>query len=339
MARSINQNAYTGGLPNFRNLGILLRIGVLVNVFAFAVAVVKSHDMGVLWQQIIQVSALVEPLLILSLLVLATLNDGLRRAPYWLGAAAVLLLELALTTGLYMASQNLLGPDPTPLERYWLLVALTTAALLVYFNSRDRALSPSLAESRLQALQSRIRPHFLFNSINAVLSLIRQEPRRAEAALEDLAGLFRMMMGDNRELVPLARELELCRQYLSLEQLRLGERLKVEWRTERMPGDALVPPLVLQPLLENAVYHGVERRIEPSTVSVDIYGNNDQVHAVLRNPYQEESGSHTGNRMALANIRERLQLHFDAEASLATRVADGIYQVHIVMPYIKGGDG
>jgi len=339
MARSINQNAYTGGLPNFRNLGILLRIGVLVNVFAFAVAVVKSHDMGVLWQQIIQVSALVEPLLILSLLVLATLNDGLRRAPYWLGAAAVLLLELALTTGLYMASQNLLGPDPTPLERYWLLVALTTAALLVYFNSRDRALSPSLAESRLQALQSRIRPHFLFNSINAVLSLIRQEPRRAEAALEDLAGLFRMMMGDNRELVPLARELELCRQYLSLEQLRLGERLKVEWRTERMPGDALVPPLVLQPLLENAVYHGVERRIEPSTVSVDIYGNNDQVHAVLRNPYQEESGSHTGNRMALANIRERLQLHFDAEASLATRVADGIYQVHIVMPYIKGRDG
>jgi len=338
MARSINQNAYSGGLPNFRNLGILLRIGVLVNVIAFAVAVVKSHDMGVLWQQIIQVSALVEPLLILSLLVLATLNDALRRAPYWLGAASVLLLELALTTGLYMASQNLLGPDPTPLERYWLLVALTTAALLVYFDSRDRALSPSLAESRLQALQARIRPHFLFNSINAVLSLIRQEPRRAEAALEDMAGLFRMMMGDNRELVPLARELELCRQYLSLEQLRLGERLKVEWRTDRMPGDALVPPLVLQPLLENAVYHGVERRIEPSTVSVDIYGNNDQVHAVLRNPYQEESRSHTGNKMALANIRERLQLHFDAEASLATRLSDGIYQVHIVMPYIKERD-
>ena len=336
MARSINQNAYTGGLPNFRNLGILLRIGVLVNVFAFAVAVVKSHDVGALWPQIIQVSALVEPLLILSLLALAALNDGLRRAPYWLGAAAVLVLELALTTGLYVAGQTLLGPESAPLERYWLLVALTTGALLVYFDARDGALSPSLTEARLQALQSRIRPHFLFNSINAVLSLIRQEPRRAEAALEDMAGLFRMLMGDNRELVPLARELELCRQYLSLEQLRLGERLKVEWRTDRMPGDALIPPLVLQPLLENAVYHGVEPRIEPSVVSVDIYGNDDQVHAVLRNPYQEESGPHSGNRMALANIRERLQLHFDAEATLATRVADGIYQVHIVMPYIKG---
>lgn len=335
MARSINQNAYTGGLPNFRNLGILLRIGVLVNLFAFAVAVVRSQDAGALWQQVIQVSALVEPLLILSLLALAALSGWLRRAPYWLGAAAVLALEIALTTGLYAVGQTLLGPEPAPLERYWLLVALTTGALLVYFDLRGRALSPSLTEARLQALQSRIRPHFLFNSINAVLSLIRQEPRRAEAALEDMAGLFRMLMDDNRELAPLARELELCRQYLSLEQLRLGERLKVEWRTERMPVDALVPPLVLQPLIENAVYHGVELRVEPSVVSIDIYAADEQVHAVLRNPYQEKAGPHSGNRMALANIRERLQLHFDAEATLATSVADDTYQVHIVMPYIK----
>ena len=339
MARSINQNAYTGGLPNFRNLGILLRIGVLVNVFAFAVAIVKSHDLGALWQQAIQVASLVEPLLILSLLALAGLNDGLRRMPYWLGAATVLALELALTTGLYAAGRTLLGPDPAPLERYWLLVALTTGTLLIYFDSRSRALSPSLTEARLQALQSRIRPHFLFNSINAVLSLIRQEPRRAEAALEDMAGLFRMLMGDNRELAPLARELELCRQYLSLEQLRLGDRLKVEWRTERMPPDALVPPLVLQPLIENAVYHGVEPRIEPSVISIDIYATDDQLHAVLRNPYQEKTGPQSGNRMALANIRERLQLHFDAEATLAMKAVDGAYQVHIVMPYIKGRDG
>ena len=335
MARSINQNAYTGGLPNFRNLGILLRIGVLVNLFAFAVAVVKSSDADSLWQQVIQISALVEPLLILSLLVLAALSGWLRRAPYWLGATAVLALEIALTTGLYAVGHTLLGPESAPLERYWLLVALTTGALLVYFDLRDRALSPSLPEARLQALQSRIRPHFLFNSINAVLSLIRQEPRRAEAALEDMAGLFRMLMDDNRELAPLARELELCRQYLSLEQLRLGERLKVEWRTERMPGDALVPPLVLQPLIENAVYHGVEPRLEPSVVSINIYAAGGQVHAILRNPYQGKAGPHSGNRMALANIRERLQLHFDAEASLATSVVDDTYQVHIAMPYIK----
>jgi two-component system sensor histidine kinase AlgZ len=335
MARSINQNAYAGGLPNFRNLGILLRIGVIVNAFALAAAAIKSHDAASLWQQVIQICALVEPMLILSLFVLAALSDGLRRLPYWLGAVAVVAVELALTTGLYVAGRVMLGPEPASLARYWLLVALGTSALLAYFDLRGRALAPSLTEARLQALQARIRPHFLFNSINAVLSLIRQEPRRAEAALEDMAGLFRMLMADNRELAPLARELELCRQYLNLEQLRLGERLKVEWRTDRMPRDALVPPLVLQPLLENAVYHGVEPRLEPGVVSIDIYAEGDHVHAVLRNPYQEKGGHHTGNRMALANIRERLQLHFDAEARLTTKVTADTYQVHIVMPHVK----
>ena len=137
---------------------------------------------------------------------------------------------------------------------------LLCAALLGYFQLRAKALSPAIAEARLQALQARIRPHFLFNSINAVLSLIRSEPKRAETALEDMADLFRVLMRDNRELAPLADEVELCRQYLALEQLRLGDRLQVEWHVKNMPGDALVPPLVLQPLLENAVYHGIEPR-------------------------------------------------------------------------------
>jgi two-component system sensor histidine kinase AlgZ len=339
MSRSINQNAYASGLPDFRNLGIQLRIGVIVNAFAFAAAAIKSLSLQTLWQQSIEICSLVEPLLILSLLVLAALSGWLRRIPYGLGAATVFGIELALTTLVYAVGQSLMGPNPAPLERYWLLVTLATIALLVYFDLRSRVLSPSLTEARLQALQSRIRPHFLFNSINAVLSLIRQEPRRAEAALEDLAGLFRMLMADNRELAPLAREVELCRQYLDLEQLRLGERLKLEWRTDRMPSDALVPPLVLQPLLENAIYHGVEPRVEPSVVSIDIYANADEVHAVLRNPYRETSERHPGSRMALANIRERLQLHFDAEASLTSRLGNDTYEVHIVMPYIKERNG
>ena len=210
-------------------------------------------------------------------------------------------------------------------------------ALLAYFGLRGRALSPALTEARLQALQARIRPHFLFNSINAVLSLIRQDPRRAELALEDMAELFRVLMADNRELTPLTRELDLCRQYLSLEQLRLGERLKVEWQLDAMPRDALVPPLVLQPLLENAVYHGIEPRIEPGTITINIAAVRDELRAVLRNPYRPDGGHHSGNRMALANIRERLALHFDAEASLSTRAGADTYEVRIVMPYVKSG--
>jgi two-component system sensor histidine kinase AlgZ len=333
---SINQNAYSGALPDFRNLGIVLRALLAVNLFAFAAAIVKSRDTQSYWQNVAEIGALVEPLLILSLVVLALFSGWLRRLPYWLGAITVLALELALATGLYHAGHTLLEGEPAPLWRYWALVALVTLALLVYFDLRGRALSPALTEARLQALQARIRPHFLFNSINAVLSLIRQDPRRAEGALEDMADLFRVLMADNRELAPLAREVALCRQYLDLEQLRLGERLQVEWRTERMPRDALMPPLVLQPLIENAVYHGIEPRVEPGLVSIELYSEGGRLHAVLKNPFRESGEHHAGNRMAVANIRERLQLHFDAEASLSTKATDSTYQVHIVMPYRKG---
>jgi two-component system sensor histidine kinase AlgZ len=205
--------------------------------------------------------------------------------------------------------------------------------LTAYFNLRARALSPALAEARLQALQARIRPHFLFNSINAVLSLVRSEPQRAEVALEDLAELFRVLMAENRDLKPLAEEVALCRQYLDLEKLRLGDRLRIVWHTDKMPERALVPPLVLQPLLENAVYHGIEPSVEPGEIEINIFLRRGQVHAVLRNPYRQTGTHHAGNKMALANIRERLALHFDAEAGLQIKITHDSYLVHITMPY------
>ncbi|MCC7487272.1 MAG: histidine kinase [Burkholderiales bacterium] len=337
MARSINQNAYSSALPNFRNLGVLLRILVFVNVVAFAAAIARTGSVAALWPELLEISAMVQPLLILTLLALVAANGWLRRLPDLAGTAAVVAIVVGLTAVLHAAGRPLMEAEPPPqLARHYVLVLLVTGALLAYFRLRARALSPALAEARLQALQARIRPHFLYNSMNAVLSLIRQDPRRAEEVLEDMAELFRVLMADNRELAPLEREVELCRRYLDLEQLRLGDRLRVEWRTERMPRAALVPPLVLQPLIENAVYHGIEPRIEPGLITIEIHGTRDRVHAVLRNPYSGEERHPGGNRMAIANIRERLQLHFDAEASLATRIADGGYEVHIVMPYLKG---
>ncbi|MGQ0525662.1 MAG: sensor histidine kinase [Betaproteobacteria bacterium] len=335
MTSSINQNAYSSALPNFRNLGILLRILLIVNLAAIAAAMISSKGAHDFWPRLLDVSMVVQPLLLVSMLALVALNDLLRHLPYYLGAVAVLTLELTLATLLHVYGRPLLPVEGAWLERYWTLTFLVTLMLLLYFDLRGRALSPAISEARLQALQARIRPHFLFNSINAVLSLIREDPKRAESALEDMADLFRVVMADNRELTPLAREVELCREYLALEQLRLGERLKVEWHVDNMPADACIPPLVLQPLLENAVYHGIEPRTAPGVISINIYLAREQVHAVLRNPYEHEGNHHAGNKMALANIRERLQLHFDAEASLATRVTDETYQVHITMPYVK----
>jgi two-component system, LytTR family, sensor histidine kinase AlgZ len=332
---SINQNAYSSALPNFRNLGILLRIIVVANLFAIAAAVVNVASWREFWTMVPETSAVVQPLLIASLLVLMACNGLLQRLPYALGIAIVLVLELGLAAALHAAARPTLGLELGPLPRALMLTSMVTAALLFYFDLRGRALSPALSEARLQALQARIRPHFLYNSINAVLSLIRQDPRRAETALENLAGLFRVLMADNLELTTLAHEVELCRQYLDIEQLRLGDRLHIEWHVDKMPAEALVPPLMLQPLLENAVYHGIEPQVEPGPIIVDIYTKGDQLHIRLLNPYKRSGSHHGGNKMALANIRERLALHFDAEASLHTRVRNNSYEVHIAMPCVR----
>jgi hypothetical protein len=125
--------------------------------------------------------------------------------------------------------------ESVSLLRAALLAAAAAMLILVWFDWRARRLSPALAEARLQALQARIRPHFLFNSINSVLSLMRSNPARAETALENLAELYRVLMADNRQLSSLGREMELARAYLDLESLRLGERLQVDWRADNAP--------------------------------------------------------------------------------------------------------
>ena len=331
---SINQNANTGALPNFRNLGILLRILVIVDGLCLAAALLDTSDPAKLMAALIDISALVQPILILSLLVVAAANNWLHRLRYPFAIGALIVIELAVTTVVYFLGLGVFK-GMGALERYWLITLLVTGILIGYFGLRGRALSPALTEARLQALQARIRPHFLFNSINAVLSLMRHDPRRAEQVLEDLADLFRVLMADNRQLMPLTREIELARQYLNIEHLRLGERLHVEWDIAAIPPDALIPPLVLQPLLENAVYHGIEPRSEPGTITIRIYRDKVNIHMVLRNPYRQGNSHHSGNRMAVANINERLSLHFDAEASIKTTASADTYEVHIVIPYTK----
>jgi two-component system, LytTR family, sensor histidine kinase AlgZ len=334
---SINQNPAATLLPNFRNLGVMLRVLVIVTALTVVAAMLKSSNWSSLLQQWVDIAAVVQPIAILSVLLLGAANSWLHKIEYRSAVVLIVLAELAITLLVLRFGALILETGMEDAGRDVFFAVATTLTLIGYFNLRNRALSPALTEARLQALQARIRPHFLFNSINAVLSLIRAEPRRAEAALEDMADLFRVLMADNRDLAPLENEIELCRQYLALEQLRLGARLQIDWHVDNMPKDALMPPLVLQPLIENAVYHGIEPSIEPGVVSVNIYHVRDQVHMVLRNPYRKDGNHHAGNKMALGNIRERLALHFDAEASLQARVGDSEYEVHITIPYVKAG--
>jgi len=334
MRASINQKPFPLRLPELRNLGTVLRIVLVVNGLALLAALVREPRLARLAPAWLEMAAVLEPPLLLTLLLLYSGAPWLERLPYRLAAPSILALAAAATIGLDGLFATLgIDVDKTGVLRHAAFSMLATGALLFYFHLRAKALSPAISEARLQALQARIRPHFLFNSINAVLSLVRSEPRRAEEALEDLADLFRVLMSDNRHLAPLADEVRLCRQYLELEKLRLGKRLTVDWHIENMPHDAMVPPLVLQPLLENAVYHGIESSSAPGVIAINIFLRRGEIHAILRNPYQLAGDHHGGNKMAMDNIRERLALHFDAEASLESKVNRDSYEVHIRMPY------
>ena len=330
----IKQASALPALPDLRNLGTILRILLGVNGATLLIALAREPRLAALAQEWATLTGFVEPHLFAELAILWLAQPWLAKLPARTALGAVTVVTCAVALGMGMLMPPIMVESREGIVRH-LAFALTAQFVLVaYFRLRARALSPAITEARLQALQARIRPHFLFNSLTAVLSLVRSEPRRAEAALEDLADLFRVLMRDNRDLAPLGDEVELCRQYLELEQLRLGERLVVEWNVKSMPRDALVPPLVLQPLLENAVYHGIEPLTSPGILSINIFLSRDEVHAILRNPYIATGARHhAGNRMALDNIRERLALHFDAEASLESRVSRDVYEVHIRMPY------
>jgi two-component system sensor histidine kinase AlgZ len=331
---SIRQNPSQNALPDFRNLGVMARALLFVNLLAMLAAFAAAKDWHAALDAFAESTLLLEPPLLGSLVLLMAAARPLQRMPYWAGCALVLALVLALAAGTHALVGAFVNAG---LARTLAFAAVAAVLVLAYLNLHLRAYSPALAEARLQALQARIRPHFLFNSLNAVLALIRSDPRRAERALEDLADLFRALMSDGRSLVRLADEIALIERYAALEQLRLGERLRMAWDMDQAPVDALLPPLVLQPLLENAVYHGVEPGTGTSDVLVRIERRGDRVRVLIENPSHEGSASaRAGNHMALDNIRERLMLFFDADARLASSIADGRYRVEIDMPYRAG---
>jgi len=337
--QSINQNLHSDVLPNFRNTGVALRVLLLVNGMALLVALAEASSWGDITQHMFVFSALLQPVLLVCLLFLFILNSVLTRLSYRWGVAAVILLTVIITNGVYYLGGDLFEPFSEnilfPTLRNTLLGSAISALMLGYFRLRTRSLSPALHDSRLQALQARIRPHFLFNSINAVLGILRSNPKRAETALEDMSDLFRMAMAYSSNLVSICQEVALARQYLALEQLRLGERLLVDWHMEDMPEDALLPPLILQPLLENAVYHGIEPLTEGGVIDIRLYRSGKELHLEMDNPCQKLRNDHIGNKMALSNIRERLALQFDIEASYSVESGNDFYHVHIILPYVK----
>ena len=281
-------------------------------------------------------SAVVLPAVLLWLVIgcgAKRLLGGLPLAGQWL--AAVLLGGACGIAAAWLAS--LFEADPLAPARVmpWLAPALAgaalSAAIFQWLLMRGQALLPAQTSARLAELQSRIRPHFLFNTLNTALTLVRLDPERAEVVLEDLAELFRVAISDAAESTTLDAEIDLARRYLAIEQIRFGKRLRVTWELDPAAGTARLPPLLLQPLVENAVRHGVEPADDGGALRIRTRVRMGRALVSIVNTLPAEP-SLPGNGMALRNVRERLRLMHDVAAHFETRQDAQAFRVEIGVP-------
>ena len=271
---------------------------------------------------------------LLWLVTVCALNGVLRQAPPGWRAGAVLALggAAALLGWWPLAWAGLAGEVGALRALAVVLAGVGFAALLwAWLDLRSRIWDPANASARLAELQSRIRPHFLFNALNTALALVRVDPERAENVLEDLAQLFRVALAEVGTAVTLADEIDLARRYLAIEEIRFGSRLKVLWEIDPRVNAARVPPLVLQPLVENAVRHGIEPSPQGGSVIVRARVRRGQAVVVVSNTVGTEPGT-PGHGMALQNIRERLRLLHDVAAECRVWQAGSMVHARVVLP-------
>jgi two-component system, LytTR family, sensor histidine kinase AlgZ len=339
-------------LPDFCTSRAALAIVLIVELTAFVLAIASwDRELG-FWLDLSRLSLFLVWIGLTGAALLCWLNRRLRR----LSAAQISIAVLAIITTLvalvstiaWAAGQSdfaqQIGISPLfPQElrsfglRNMIISIVITALALRYFyvaNEWQRNVEMQ-AKARVHALQARIRPHFLFNSMNTIASLTRSDPAQAEAAVQDLADLFRANLNEKRNTITLEQELEVARIYQRIEELRLGTRLQVVWNISELPMQALVPGLLLQPLLENAIYHGVEPQPKGGVVTVTGELAGGLITIVVRNAVTERQSDREGNKLALANIRERLALMYGERALVKAGRFDHEYIVTLRFPHVE----
>jgi len=317
-------------IPDGCNMGVLLRVIGTIVVLALMAAVGESSSPRDALTALLRLMSFIAPSTLLTLMgwcvarrTLSALDVSIQRGiscliPAIVAVAVALLLQVA-------------GGEWAALMHG--AVGFTLGAGFQHYSElRERAFSPAVIEAKYQALQSRIRPHFLFNSLNAVLSVVRTEPLKAERMLEAIAELFRAVMADTRKLVPLADEIELCRNYVEIEQTRLGNRLAVDWQIGAYHPRAKMPQLLLQPVIENAIRYGAEKTAGRADIVVRVKQNGFVLEIFVSNPIARERPEREGNQIGLANIRGRLALIYDLEAKVETQTTRERFELTMTIP-------
>ncbi len=316
-------------LPDFCSIPVVFAVMVVAELLVLVIVIAPTDESVPLLPRLATASAFVQWLALVCVVCLCQLQPRLRHLGVaWTVAAcyALVLLVTLFGSALVFALDHQFNLGMTLpyelqarfLSRNVLLAAIVGAALLRYFYVLEqwRARVRAEGKARFEALQARIRPHFLFNSMNTIVSLIRTRPASAERAVEDLSDLFRAALGADNRPSTLGHELELVRNYLEIEQLRLGDRLRVEFDVDALPPDLPVPSLLLQPLIENAIYHGIEQ-VTDGTISIRGARADGEIRIDIRNPRPPEGERGPGRHgVALANTRSRIEYHFGRRGAL-----------------------
>ena len=332
-------------LPDFCAPGTVFIVVLVAELVAIVLTLAAHGGDGQFLISLSKTSMFVLWFALLSTAVLCQLRPHLERAgkmrAFVFGFLLLVVLSLLLAEGAWQTmawlgqSSIIEGPHSTFILRTFAISAIVIALFMryLYVASEWRRSIVLEAQARISALQALIRPHFLFNSMNTIASLTRSNPEQAEEAVEDLSDLLRATLSSPRDLSTLRQELEVAETYQRIEQLRLGDRLRVRWEFDELPMTALLPTLTLQPLLENAIYHGVE--LLPGGGEVVAKGRRDGATLEIRmtNPVPaDEARSADGNQMALSNIQQRFELAFSGNGSVDIDQTDDAFTITLRFP-------
>lgn len=341
--QSSKERATGSFLPNFCSIRMVFAVVISAELLAVVLTLGSLRSMDSFYSELSMRSLLIQWIALFGAALLCMAGPRIRRLGNSMAGVLSWLLLLGVTLFAALCALALLGWPLNSASGLLFIVeslgisAIMAALLLryLYIQYLWRQQVEAESEARFQALQSRIRPHFLFNSMNTIAQLTRTDPALAEAVVEDLSDLFRASLGNSQRLSTLGDEIELVRGYLRIEQQRLGDRLEVEWDLEPLPDEAPLPALILQPLFENAVYHGVEPSVGQGVIHVSGRYRRRRVNISIRNTVPVNAGDRRreGNAMAVENIRPAASGFFDGEANLIIGEVDGEYQVRLTFPY------